>query len=228
MPAPITPGTLLNASFGVARTRHQALHETWVHLSLRIGPGIGGLMMTVQRLGDVDMLLRCMEDDFQADNSAPDPALQPMTYQLMLSEWWIGGLYEVVRLLKDRSIGPSGEDLLKLENDLRLLRVPMEKHEIAKDRLLKGKVLPMISVPPASTERDRYDYDPNHPARSHIMPRGLSARGSAMWQVIDLAPPMTEHWLERRTLSDQFIALWANDPRPSPGSEQTTGVDDTA
>jgi hypothetical protein len=39
------------------------------------------------------------------------------------------------------------------------------------------------------------------------MPSGFSARGSVMWQVIDLRAK-TERWIERRDLSDRILDRW--------------------
>jgi hypothetical protein len=43
--------------------------------------------------------------------------------------------------------------------------------------------------------------------RAHIMPTGLSERGSMMWQALDGAT-LEATWFERRNLSDRFLNLW--------------------
>jgi hypothetical protein len=57
---------------------------------------------------------------------------------------------------------------------------------------------------------DLYEYSKDDPQRAHIMPTGISSRGSVRWQVIDLKNG-EERLLERRSLSDRIIALWGGD-----------------
>ena len=92
-------------------------------------------------------------------------------------------MYETVRLL--REIDGKQQEHDPLAHDLKLLRVALEKHQIADDRKLKAP-LKMGRHPPNNDATDHYVYSPDDPRRSHIMPTGFSARGSIMWQVIDL------------------------------------------
>ena len=43
---------------------------------------------------------------------------------------WVGSLYETLRLLEDRKLVADSEELRALAHGLRLLRIPLEKHEI--------------------------------------------------------------------------------------------------
>src|SRR5260370_36157450 len=99
----------------------------------------------------------------------------------MLSELWVGRVYETYRLLIDRKIAPDNEEFRRTAHDLRLLRVPLEKHEIAGDRKLDQ---PLLLT--SGQDRDLYAYSHTDPLKAHIMPGGISARGSMMWQIIDL------------------------------------------
>ncbi|KQQ04713.1 hypothetical protein ASF56_09820 [Methylobacterium sp. Leaf122] len=66
----------------------------------------------------------------------------------------------------------------------------------------------MARVPFSADTKASYVYDKGDPLRAHIMPCGVSATGSLMWQVIDLKRDL-EYWVERRGLSDRLLALAA-------------------
>jgi len=68
----------------------------------------------------------------------------------------------------------------------------------------------MKRMPSSGEDRDLYAYSRTEPLKVHIMPAGLSSRGSVMWQIID--PQTTqERWIERRELSDRINEFWASD-----------------
>jgi hypothetical protein len=129
-----------------------------------------------------------------------------LTCQGMLSELWIGSVYETVRLLKVRKLVPDGSEFLALAHDLKLLRIPMEKHELPSDWDLE-EPLQMRRQPPNNDATDIYEYDKGDPKRAHIMPWGLSPRGSLRWHVLDIKTG-EERWIERRELSDRLLSLW--------------------
>jgi hypothetical protein len=145
-----------------------------------------------------------MEDD----RSEPEGASQENSfhYQMMLSELWVGAVYEIFRLLTERSLAPPNNEFKILNNELRLLRIPIEKHQIAKDNKL-SRPLFMKKFPLKNDETDVYQYSRGDPQRAHIMPTGISHRGSAMWQVIDIESGPS-YWLERRDLSERIVGLW--------------------
>jgi hypothetical protein len=95
------------------------------------------LSVSVQREGEVDLVLRCLEDEMvhrigsdQTENLWAGQNLNS------LSVYWIGGVYEILRLLKSRNF-LKGDHFNALFTDFELLRMPLEKHEIAKDKSLK-------------------------------------------------------------------------------------------
>jgi hypothetical protein len=53
-------------------------------------------------------------------------------------------------------------------------------------------------------QTDGYVFTKDDPQRSHIMPIGISARGSVVWQAIDVRADAVR-WIERRSLSDRMI-----------------------
>ncbi|MFA5950203.1 MAG: hypothetical protein WC807_07960 [Hyphomicrobium sp.] len=82
--------------------------------------------------------------------------------------------------------------------------MPIAKFEIAKDKGLKN-ALPMRRVGGQESEPIEF-YDPKDPSRFHIMPNGVSERGSAMWLALDVVNSR-QHWVERRDLADRLLSL---------------------
>lgn len=200
---------LIQAGFALASSKYPELHKTWVSTSFAVGGRLPSstLSISVQRGGELDVLLRSMEDELpsNAETKEPDYAFG---YQASLSELWVGHFYEIFRLLKDRKCVPDKKDFDALAQDLRLLRIPLEKHEIAGDRKLKEPLM-MKRHPPKNDMSDFYEYSKDDPTRSHIMPMGVSQRGSVMWQVLDISSNHS-YWLERRALSERIIAVFGN------------------
>jgi hypothetical protein len=126
-------------------------------------------------------------------------------YLMFLSQTWVASIYEVVRLLyeRDKSLG---ENFRRLYEVLTIVRVPLEKHEIASERKLT-KPLPMITYPPKNNGNEIYLYLKENSKRSVILPMSISKRGSAMWCVPDIKA-QTSIWIERRNLSEQFLEIW--------------------
>jgi hypothetical protein len=127
---------IIVAAFDQAARTHRSLHEPWTRVSIRLGGTLPKslLMSSVQRDGTLDMVLRCMEDERVARAQASEPdGMFDFHYQRMLSEIWIGSVYETLRLIVERNPAVATEDVRALANDFRLLRVTLEKHEIAKE-----------------------------------------------------------------------------------------------
>jgi hypothetical protein len=194
-------------AFQIARASYPDLHKTWIGVSFRIGGLLPNslLLPSVQRSGDIDMLLRAMEDEHVSTTSEESAAELSFHYQAMLSNLWIGDVYEILRLLKERKFADD-DAFNALAHDFRLLRIPLEKHEIVEDRKLSGP-LPMQTYPSDDENPRLRTYDKDDPKRAHIMPSGLSNRGSLMWLVFDHRTG-SQFWLERRALSERMIALW--------------------
>lgn len=213
---PVSP-YIANA-FLIAKAKYGPESGSWTDLAWRLAGRfhLPIAVISLQRLGDLDLLLRCMEDECQANQKAAiDKAGVDFTphYQLMLSESWVVNCYEILRSFRQRDDeGDRGADYVSgmekfrsLFADLELLRMPISKYEIAKDRSMK-KPLNLRAVPPNKDATDEHVYDKKDPARSHIMPTGISDRGSVMWLVLDHSIPR-EYWVERRDLADRLLAL---------------------
>jgi hypothetical protein len=196
----MTVSDLITASFRQASERYPALHEAWIRISYRLGGLLPKslLLNSVQRYGELDLVLRCMEDELAPRIGRTEVEFR---HQVFFSEVWVGGVYEILRLLKDRKRTPDSKEF----RDLELLRVTLDKHEIAGERQLKAP-LEMTTYDQTKV----YTYTKDDPQRSHIMSTAVSARGSLKWQVIDLKAG-TDRWIERRSLSDQMITLWGEE-----------------
>ena len=121
----------------------------------------------------------------------------------------MGSVYEVFRLLHERGLGDPDPAFALIFSDLELLRIPIEKHEIAKDKKHLVEPLTMVRLPSNDPGSDSYVYDAHDKLKAHIMPAGLSSRnGSMIWQAIDLKTQSAK-WIDRQQLSDRIIRLWA-------------------
>ena len=127
----------------------------------------------------------------------------------------IAGLQAGGKLNPPLELLPTSDDVTALAEDFRLLRVPLAKQEIASQGQLK-EPLKFQKFPPKGDQSDAYEYDKSDPKRSHIMPTGISARGSVTWQALDIKKGQ-ERWIERRDLSDRIVALWG---KPATASSQ--------
>ena len=198
-------------AFMLARSRYPELHKTWNGISARVGGVLPNSLLfpSIQKTGDLDMMLRAKEDDFSAaPEGAGDEDLFSDHYQLMFSELWVGAVYEIFRLLKERKLVPDRGAFKTLADDLTLLRIPLEKHEIATEWEL-SKPLLMQRNPPNNDKTDIYQYSKSDPQRAYNMPSGFSSRGSAMWHVFDVKSGIS-YCLERRALSERIVALWGS------------------
>lgn len=203
-------GSLIYAAFIQASARQAKLHETWIKISHQIGSVLPASLLSasIQRDGHLDLVLRCIEDDFVTAHAANTAHPFEFHYHKMLSELWVGSMYEIFRLLGDskRKLIEPNDAFQAIAHDLRLLRIPLEKHEITGDKKLDAP-LQLQRNPPRNDESDFFQYSKSDPKRAHIMPSGISPRGSVVWHVIDLTDN-DSRWIERRDLSDRIIALW--------------------
>src|SRR5690348_6351844 len=133
-PPPVSP--LLNSLFNAARAKCSAEHKAWVQLSYRLSGrfNLPTATFSIQREGDLDLLLRCLEDEH---NATSDPSVMDFTvhYKMMFSETWVVGCYEILRAFqqRDREAAAAGrptsgvaelDDFKSIFTDLELLRMP--------------------------------------------------------------------------------------------------------
>lgn len=198
---------LILSGYRLAEMKQEAVARSWITGSHRLGGALPGspLVSSLQRVGRLDAVLRCMEDEFANGTLGEDVRPWVAEPLVSLSETWVGQVYEIVRLTRERKLIADCDLLEVLAHDLRLLRVPMEKYEIAADRKLMAP-LSMLRYP--AMEGDAvYSYNKGDSLRAHIMPSGISQRGSVQWSAIDISAELSERWIERRDLSDRVLQL---------------------
>jgi hypothetical protein len=201
---------LLNTAQNVAHARQPALWTAWVNLSFRLGCAIPGfaLSITIQKDGDVDLILRCLEDDMAAliQKSQGSPPATDIGFYRTLIRYWIGSMYETFRILKNAR--PADQRIKRIHDELALIRMPLEKLEIASDHKLSAP-LKLKRFPPNGDASDEVVYDKSNKYKSHIMPEEYcSYCGSVIWTAID-GKTSRERQITRRAISDQILALGA-------------------
>lgn len=198
----------LLAVFTAAQTREAELYDVWIRISHRVGARLPNSLLSasIQRDGALDALLRCMEREQAELMASRQSGSFAFHYQKLMSELWIGCMYETFRLLRDRKLSDLSPEFGRIFSDLELIRIVVDKHELPKDRKLEGP-LEMARRPASGDSSDIYIYDPKDDKRAHIMPVGVSQRGSVMWHVIDVRSE-TARWVERLGLSERIISLW--------------------
>ncbi len=204
---------LIVSSYHFSVMQQKAVFESWISGSTRLGSALPDSLLTlsIQRAGRLDVVLRCMEDEFASGTLQEATSLVVTDHLASFSELWIGQVYEIVRLTRDKNLIADSDFLKALAHDFKLLRIAMEKYEIAQDRSLKSPLL--ISNFPAKNGDLYYSYDGKDPKRAHIMPTGISHRGSMQWRAIDISGGLTKRWIERRDLSDRLLQLLESIPR---------------
>ena len=195
---------LITAALDHSRSQQHEIHSNWVKLSIKYGSVLPEslLMFSFQRMGQVDCLIRCMEEEFSPESSQRPERVMAGQYKLYLSEIWITGTYDIFRILKSRE---DDSRVSLIEKELKLIRIPLSKHQIANDKKLTGP-LQMETSPDKDGNSKKVEYSPDDPVRSHIMPMGLSESGSCMWHVVDVKSK-NSYWLERRGISDKILNL---------------------
>lgn len=130
-------GQHIALAFHQARASYPELNRKWVDASHFVGSAVPQslLSINIQRQGELDLVLRCIEDEAvrrRVESQQDD--LLVSNYLHIFSSEWIGGIYAVFFVLKSRGFDSGGAQFLEIFRDLELLRIPLEKHEIAKDR----------------------------------------------------------------------------------------------
>ncbi len=233
----LSVSSLLSAAYFLSLTNCKAadgekINGIWVRISHKIGSLLPGslLVVSVQQAGTLDLLIRKMEDEYisttSSENLNPTNAAatlienEKLTIQFMMSELWIGTVYEFMRLLADRSrkLAPDGEEFAAIKRDLSLLRIPIEKHEVASDQKLKTS-LKLVRNPFHNDENDNdlkyLEYSKDDPKRSISLLRRINLEtGSIEWNVYEVES-QTARWLSRREISDRILAFWSSVASPT-------------
>jgi hypothetical protein len=194
-------GELIVEAFQTSQKMQSAVMQEWITASFRAGSKIpeSAMFSSIQRLGELDAVCRAMEDDL---------VRRPPTYDFrfhylrLLSDLWVGSAYAIGYSFSDRGLFKGDQDFDTVAEDLRLIRVQLEKHQIASDKKL-SQPLDLVTDPNQGPIRT-VQYDKNDQLRAHIGRTGLSEKYSVMWEIIDIRGN-TDRWLERRSLADRLL-----------------------
>lgn len=206
-PAGASIGQLIVAAFGLSRNADPKLSERWIWMSHQIGSKLPRslLSVTIERLGEVDLLCRAIEREMLSQPPREGELDLRFNFLVVLSDWWISSAYAICFTLKDRKI-LDGPEFLTLADDLRMIRVQNEEFELPSDR----KLTEPLKFSPAQLRPDEKEapvyYDKTDPLRAHIARQGLSARRSLVWEVFD-ARAGEGRWFERLELADRMLDL---------------------
>lgn len=208
---PLAVGPLIVTAFAASRAKYRDINERWVAASWRTGSKIRGsmAMMSIQRIGEVDLVCRSLEDELLQQPPARGEMDFRDNYLMMFGELWVGSAYAIAFALKSRGLLSERSEFRELAENLRLVRVQSEKHEIPSDRNLTEPLqLSTGKAQPGEAAERFYQYDKQDPLRAHIPRRGASDRRSPMWEVIDVKSK-TIRWLERRALADAMLDIFS-------------------
>lgn len=174
---------MIIAAFTQSATIQKDILNLWIKASYNIGGLLptSGLSISVQSIGQIDILLRSMEDEFSS-NPHQSHGFE-INYQKIFSEFWVGSAYEITRLLRGQNLAPDNNDFKGLLRNLELLRMPLDKHEIASDKKLTAPLI-MQRFPEEPGDIDII-YDKNNMNKSITMPSSITESGSITWCVLD-------------------------------------------
>ncbi|MEM6615774.1 MAG: hypothetical protein AAF619_04535 [Pseudomonadota bacterium] len=201
----ITILDLVHLAFTRAKSDLYSDYERWISTSYKLGSALPNSLMVkrVQELGELDLVLRGIESELI--HHAKEAGFKIEIY-FTLSRVWVSTAYEIFRRLKGIVDGQIRQEVFEIERELKLVRVPLEKHEIAEDRKF-GRTL---ILSPQLRHEDGNDkdmtYDPSDVKKSFIPPTTLSNRGSEIWIVPD-ARTGGNRMVERQGLSDRILGF---------------------
>jgi hypothetical protein len=212
---------LMGAAWAYAVNQYQDLHQDWTNVSGRL-MSKGLSVVSIQDLGHMDILVRSMEDEFNVDSGID--VLNPInmganTLHGLLSVYWISSAYEIFRVINQCKSIVITDEFKRIFHNLTLLRIGLVKHEIANERCLRGLDKVKLCRNNNDSEADYLVYNLNAPDRSMILPFEITHRGSFQWHVIDLKNNNSSFWVERRTLSEEIIALGLSEEIRKPREE---------
>lgn len=199
---------MLASAFAFAKKQNSGLCKDWVDASgfiEKVAPG-GFARLSVQQCGDIDILLRCIEDEAKVSGSIQQlEILGSVSYQISLSSTWVASMYEIFRNVKKRNV--TGDGFNELFHQLTLLRIPLFKNEAQDRKLPDGKAHLVDNLEGAQmegAEQTIYEYDNKDPNRSFAPLNMLSGAGSVEWIVPDIKNNCNVR-LERRDLSQRVL-----------------------
>ncbi|WP_213684704.1 hypothetical protein [Roseicyclus sp.] len=201
---------LLVYTYHLALSKHDDLYTEYTALQYKLPIPANYAIVNTQSYAQLDMVIRSLEDeicqDLSAQNSPASIDYLLINLHIAFSEIWIIGIYELLRAAKEYS--PKKVDI-KLFHDIEIIRIPLAKYQIAKDKKLTGPLYFDLKGSNSAAEKSA-TYDNTDRQRTHHLPRSISERGSAQWCTVDVTGEEQQRWLERRDISDRFLNYLRN------------------
>ncbi len=197
----------------LAATSHDDVFEKWVVTSRQVGFSLpdSSIPSTIQSLGWLDMILQEMEENYiSIEDRTSDNAQIGLHILSELSNVWVCNAYEIVRVLIARWKKMEveiNEEIITLAFHLRLIRIPLGKHEFPKHQ--KQTVEMHMKIFPDGETVSFYSSD--DPRRSANLSTGINKfQGSQQWLVTDVITDKnnpSSYILDRREISDRILTL---------------------
>ena len=104
---PVHP--FLSAAFAEANRSYPGLQEKWIKISFRVGSRLPRslLLASLQRAGQVDVIVRSLEDEAAATIPNPPADILLPHWLTMFSAYWIADIYDSCFLLERRGLEPE-------------------------------------------------------------------------------------------------------------------------
>lgn len=197
------------------------LAQRWTSLSLRLGGLVPNSLMisNLQEDGRLDQVCRNLENLASKNHSNPTFSLLP-SFLNSLSRYWVLSLYESLRVLKeelqkgDRWQDSSYDNLREVFRKIELVRIPLAKHEIAKEKpfFRDNKTLWLEKLDPKPEEKP-LAYRPGTASYIPVLEFN-PITGSICWNVANLKTKAQEV-VERRAVSDLLLNVRGQDRKSS-------------
>lgn len=192
----------------LSKIQYSDFLRDWIGISHRVGSKLPHslLVLSIQRLADIDILTRSMEDECcqRGLNFECGFSLNNLVF---FSESWVIQSYEIFRAIREKGVLPNSESLKQFEHDLRLIRIPIAKFEIARDSGIDS--LEFEKFPPKGDESDFHTYRASDKKKSMVLPMQVSQNGSIMWYAYD-SREKNHVPINRRDLSDRIYHFLEN------------------
>lgn len=188
-----------------ALARHPERHQQWIKQSFAIGSLRPNslLMPDIQLLGQLDIILFCLEDEISSGSSIKDD-IWGGGFFMMQSKFWLRHSYSTLFAVKHVSDNVGANALF---HDVDRIRTNIEKYMIPKDNLIKPDSDNRKQIPIYDEDGNlKRCYDRDDPKRSMIVGGSLCADGSVQWPVFgaESGPIKT---LTRREVAERYLAL---------------------
>jgi hypothetical protein len=204
--------SLLDLVFVASRADNEAIHKNWIAYShsMRVGDSSEEFCHEIQRLGELDVLLRKIESELSVgllENRFEKLPIGSVNIGMLLSYSWLSAAYELFRSAKQRGTESysSSEGFQTFFRQLELARVQSFKGEIAGFGSAKKTGLSVelvtfgdINEPPRAYEHGRTKARPFHQIRTYD--------GSIGWTVFDVKSE-AQITVYRRDMSDGILSF---------------------